>query len=56
MTWRQVVIASIVLGIVAGAVVMWLQRFEVTRLHTQMGDYLEKWDKFSKWDAEHGSG
>lgn len=52
MTWKQVVIASLVLGIVAGAVVMWLQRFEVARLHTQVSDYLQNWDKFIEWEGE----
>lgn len=54
MSWRQVIIAAAVLGAVAGLVVMWLERFEVQKMHAQLREYLERHDRFREWEAEHG--
>jgi predicted MFS family arabinose efflux permease len=52
--WRQVVVLACVMGLVAAAVVWWLERFEVARLHESFRSYLDKVDAFRAWEAEHG--
>ena len=54
MNWRQVVVAAVILGAVAGLVVMWLERFEVEKMHTEIRGYLDRVDRFRAWEAEHG--
>lgn len=58
-TWRQdlgrILVAGAALGLVAGAVVWFLERFESDRLHVQVREYLEKYDAFKAWEAEHGT-
>ncbi len=54
--WRQVVVLAVVMGCVAAAVVWWLERFEVARLHEHFRQYLSKVDAFNQWEAEHGGG
>ncbi len=54
MTMRQVVIAAVILGAVAGYVVWWLRRFEVEDMHHRFSEYLGKYDEFRKWEAQNG--
>lgn len=54
MTWRQMVATGIVLGLVAGLVVWYLERFESGRLMTEINDYLEKRSMFEQWLRERG--
>jgi hypothetical protein len=49
-TLRQVVLAAVILGCVAGAVVWYLERFQERRWE----GYLQNWAKFRQWEAEHG--
>ncbi len=48
MTWKQTIVAAIVLGAVAGLVVMWLERFEVAKMHDGFRDMLKNHDEFRK--------
>lgn len=54
MNWRQVAVTAVVLGIVAGFVVWYLERFESERLFGEMRDYMAKRDLFEQWLREHG--
>lgn len=54
MTLRQVLLAAVVLGCVAGAVVWYLERFEANRLHDSFSKYLQKYEEFRRWEAQHG--
>lgn len=49
MTTRQILLAGLVLGVTAAAVVWWLERFEVERLHAETRNYLERYDEFREW-------
>lgn len=57
-TWRQdlgrILMAGAALGLVAGAVVWFLERFESQRLHEQVHEYLRDYDKFREWLIDHG--
>ncbi len=46
-----VVIASI--AIVAAGLSWWMQRFELESLHTEIKDYLHKYDKFRQYEEEN---
>lgn len=54
MTVRQVVLAAAVLGLVAGAVVWYLERFELNRLHGEVRDYLGNYDAFRDFLRQRG--
>lgn len=56
MTWKQTVAVAVIIGCVAAGIVWFLERFEVERLHGEVGSYLEKMDRFRAWEAEHGGG
>lgn len=56
MSWPKAVAVAIMLGLVAGAVVWYLERFEVARLHTEISGYLSRYDEFRNWEASHGDG
>lgn len=57
-TWRQdlgrLVIAGAALGLVAGAVVWFLERFESERLHAEVRTYMENYDAFRTFLAQRG--
>lgn len=54
-TWPKVIAIGLVLGLMAGAVVWYLERFEVGRLHTEIREYLGHHDAFLRWQEEqHG--
>lgn len=52
--WTRVVAVGLVLGLVAGCVVWWLERFEVEKMHSQFREYLDRYDRFKEWEASHG--
>ena len=52
-TWKQTIAAAVVMGLVAAAVVWYLERFQVGRLHDEVNDYLRRYDRFKLWEAEH---
>lgn len=52
--WRQVAVTAIVLGVVAGMVVWYLERFESNRLMGEIHDYLGKRELFDQWLRERG--
>lgn len=54
--WSQMIMIGLVLGVTAAAVVWWLERFEVSRLHGEISDYLHRYDKFKQWEAEQQGG
>ena len=46
MTWKSTLVAAVVMGLVAAAVVWYLERFESARLMTEIHGYLDKIDHF----------
>ena len=48
-SWGRVIAIGMVLGIVAGAVVWYLERFEVAKLHAEVGKYLADHDALREW-------
>ncbi len=52
-SWKQTVAAAIVMGLVAAAVVWYLERFQSIKLHEEVNDYLRRYDRFKLWEAEH---
>ena len=46
---RNVILTGAILGLVAGAVVWFLERFEANRLHAQVREYLHRYDEFQDW-------
>lgn len=58
MNVRETLVTGIILGVVAGLVVWYLERFETRRIGDMIGDefteYLGKRDLFARWLAEHG--
>lgn len=47
----KVILTGLALGITAGAVVWFLERFETARLHEEVRDYLTNYDKWREWMA-----
>lgn len=56
MTWKQTLTFALVLGFTAAAVVWYLERFEVAKLHTELSEYLANHDRFKKWEADQHGG
>ncbi len=56
MNYRQAILIAAVLGVVAAAVVWYLERFQSARLFGEMRDYMSKQDQFREWlrDQEGG--
>lgn len=54
MTFKQAVIFGLIFGTVAAALVWYLERFEMNRLHGEVNEYLSKRDQFSAWLHERG--
>lgn len=53
---KGLVVAALVLGVTAAALVWWLERFQVDKLHSEVHDYLEKYDEFRQWLAQQRPG
>lgn len=47
----KILLAGLILGITAAAIVWFLERFEGQRLHSEVREYLEKYDEFRNWLA-----
>lgn len=43
---RQVVVFGVIVVVGCAALVWWLEKFEVGKLHREIGDYLNKYDEF----------
>lgn len=56
MTIKHALIMGIALGLTAAAVVWYLERFESQRLHTEISNYLHRYDEFRKWDQSQPKG
>ena len=54
MSWSRVIVVGLVLGVTAALVVWYLERFEVAKLHGEVGAYLDNYDRFREWLATHG--
>ena len=54
MTTRQLIVVVALISILAAGLSWWMQRFELTALHTEIKDYLGKVDKFKAWEAGQG--
>lgn len=54
MTFRHAIVTGIMLGIVAGLVVWYLERFQTDRMFSDMRDYMEKRDDFRAWLQREG--
>lgn len=50
----RILLAGVALGITAGAVVWFLERFEIEKLHHEVNEYLDRQDQFRAWLADHG--
>ena len=46
--WRQTLVAAAVMGLIAAAIVWWLQTDSRERLARQFQEYLEKYDDFRR--------
>jgi type II secretory pathway pseudopilin PulG len=46
-TWKSTLIAAIVMGLLAAALVWWLERFSTDRLVSEMQRYLRRQDEFN---------
>lgn len=60
MSWKQTIASAILLGLVAAAVVWWLERFEEDRfLHRFLADLEDAkggpFARFLEWQREHGN-
>lgn len=53
-TFRHAIVTGIMLGIVAGLVVWYLERFQTDRMFSDMRDYMEKRDDFRAWLQREG--
>jgi hypothetical protein len=54
LTFKNWIAVAIVFGIVAAAVVWWLERFEVNRFHGEVKQYLNNQQLFEEWLRERG--
>lgn len=54
MTLKQALIIAVVFGLVAAAVVWWLERFEINKFHGEVQDYLQNQGAFRQWLNERG--
>lgn len=54
LTIKQALIIAVVFGIVAAAVVWWLERFEINKFHGEVQDYLRNQGAFHQWLQERG--
>lgn len=54
MSWRQAFAFALIMGLVAAGAVWFLERFEVAKLHSEIGEHLAKYDRFRVWEREHG--
>jgi type II secretory pathway pseudopilin PulG len=53
-TWKSTLIAAIVMGLLAAALVWWLERFSTDRLVSEMQRYLRNHDQFRAEYPEQG--
>lgn len=49
MSLKQAVVFGVVFGLIAAAVVWYLERFELNRLHGEINEYLGKRDEFTEF-------
>lgn len=49
---KQALIIGLTLGLTAAVVVWFLERFESDRLHSEVSNYLHRYDEFRKWDSQ----
>lgn len=54
MSSRQLILVGLILGATAAALVWWLERFEVARLHAELDDYMGRHAGFAEWLRDHG--
>ena len=47
----KILLAGLILGVTAAAMVWFLERFEGQRLHSEVREYLERYDEFRAWLA-----
>jgi hypothetical protein len=47
----KILLAGLILGVTAAAIVWFLERFEGQRLHSEVREYLERYDEFRAWLA-----
>lgn len=55
MTIKHAIVFGIIFGLVAAAVVWYLERFELNRLHGEVKQYLDKRDGFEAYLRERES-
>ena len=46
-TWRQTIVAAMIMGLIAAALVWYLERFNSDRLAAEIRDYLANHDRFN---------
>ncbi len=54
-TTKQLLVLIAAISVLSAGLAWWLQKFELTGLHTEVREYLDKQDRFRKWEAEQES-
>lgn len=55
MPLKHWILVAVIFGIVAAAVVWWLERFEVNKFHGEVRQYLNHYELFEQWMRERGA-
>jgi hypothetical protein len=53
-TTRQLLFLVGAVTVLSAGLAWWLQRFELNAFHADVKRYLENFDRFRAWEAEHG--
>jgi len=55
LTLKQALIIAVVFGVVAAAVVWWLERFEINKFHGEVQEYMRHYSAFQEWLEKRAS-
>lgn len=54
MTIKHAILIGVTFGIVAAAVVWWLERFEINKFHGEVNRYMKHHEKFADYLKDQG--